>query len=102
MMMKATAAGRPRTEDETSARATRIAWIWIENEEGLYNAVNEQANAEGQTVDALADYVRDLLTENGPSLGASVWADLLDLALESVDYYQIAADLLADVNPGTK
>lgn len=91
------------SKDETSARATRIAWIWIENEEGLYNAVNEQAHAKGQTADALADYVRELLTENAPQLGgASVWADLLDLALESVDYYQIAADLLADVNPGTK
>ena len=90
------------SKDETSQQATRIAWVWIENEEGLYNAVNEQAHAKGQTVNALADYVRDLLTENGPSLGASVWADLLDLALESVDYQEIARDLLADVNPGTK
>lgn len=90
-------------KDETSRQATRIAWIWIENEEGLYNAVNEQAHAEGQTADALADYVRELLTENAPQLGgASVWADLLDLALESVDYQEIARDLLADVNPGTK
>ena len=55
----------------------------------------------GQTVNALADYVRDLLTENGPSLGASVWADLLDLALESVDYYQIAADLLVRARAGS-
>lgn len=69
---------------------------------GLYNAANEQAHAEGQTADALADYVRELLTENAPQLGASVWADLLDLALESVDYQEIARDLLADVNPGTK
>ena len=46
------------SKDETSARATRIAWIWIENEEGLYNAVNEQAHAKGQTVNALADFVR--------------------------------------------
>ena len=84
------------SKDETSARATRIAWIWIENEEGLYNAVNEQAHAKGQTVNALADFVRELLPENAPQLGASVWADLLDLALESVDYYQIAADLFAD------
>lgn len=36
------------SKDETSARATRIAWIWIENEEGLYNAVNEQAHAKGR------------------------------------------------------
>ena len=57
MMMKATAAGRPRTEDETSRQATRIAWVW---------------------------------------------GDLLDLALESVDYHQIAADLLADVSTSTK
>lgn len=90
------------SKDETSQQATRIAWVWIENEEGLYNAVNEQAHAEGQTADALADYVRELLTENAPQLGASVWADLLDLALESVDYQEIARDLLADVNPGTK
>ena len=89
-------------KDETSSQATRIAWGWIENDEGLYNAVNEQAHAEGQTADALADYVRELLTENAPQLGASVWADLLDLALESVDYQEIARDLLADVNPGTK
>lgn len=33
---------------------------------------------------------------------AWVWGDLLDLALESVDYQEIARDLLADVNPGTK
>ena len=58
--------------------------------------MNEQAHAKGQTVNALADFVRELLTENAPQLGASVWADLLDLALESVDYYQIATDLLAD------
>lgn len=90
------------SKDETSQQATRIAWVWIENDEGLYNAVNEQAHAEGQTADALADYVRELLTENAPQLGASVWADLLDLALESVDYQEIARDLLADVNPGTK
>ena len=83
-------------KDETSRQATRIAWVWIENDEGLYNAVNEQAHAEGQTADALADYVRELLTENAPQLGASVWADLLDLALESVDYQEIARDLLAD------
>lgn len=89
-------------KDETSRQATRIAWVWIENDEGLYNAVNEQAHAKGQTADALADYVRELLTENAPQLGASVWADLLDLALESVDYQEIARDLLADVNPGTK
>ena len=90
------------SKDETSARATRIAWIWIENEEGLYTAVNEPAHAKGPTVNARADYVRELLTENAPQLGASVWADLLDLALESVDYQEIARDLLADVNPGTK
>lgn len=42
-------------KDETSRQATRIAWVWIENDEGLYNAVNEQAHAEGQTVNALAD-----------------------------------------------
>lgn len=89
-------------KDETSQQATRIAWVWIENEEGLYNAVNEQAHAKGQTVNALGDYVRELLAENAPQLGASVWADLLDLALESVDYQEIARDLLADVNPGTK
>lgn len=89
-------------KDETSRQATRIAWVWIENDEGLYNAVNEQAHAKGQTVNALAGYVRELLTENAPQLGASVWADLLDLALESVDYQEIARDLLADVNPGTK
>lgn len=33
---------------------------------------------------------------------AWVWGDLLDLALESVDYHQIAADLLADVSTSTK
>lgn len=42
------------SKDETSQQATRIAWVWIENDEGLYNAVNEQAHAEGQTADACA------------------------------------------------
>ena len=26
-------------KDETSSQATRIAWVWIENDEDLYNAV---------------------------------------------------------------
>lgn len=36
------------SKDETSARATRIAWIWIENEEGLYNAVMSRRTPKGR------------------------------------------------------
>ena len=44
----------------------------------------------------LADGLKDELTEAAPDLGASMYADLLGAALESVDWLEIADNLLAD------
>lgn len=48
------------TEKET---ATRIAWVWIENDEGLYNGVyaraREIAKESARPADDLADFIRD-------------------------------------------
>lgn len=67
--------------------------LWLTNEEGTYNYINElakQAKREGNPAGALADMIKDVLTDNAPELPASVYSDLLGAALERVDYYEIA------------
>ena len=55
------------TEKET---ATRIAWVWIENDEGLYNGVyaraREIAKESARPADDLADFIREYLDGSAP------------------------------------
>lgn len=86
------------TEKET---ATRIAWVWIENDEGLYNGVyaraREIAKESARPADDLADFIREYLDDSAPLTEAGIYTDLLSFAIETVDYCQIARDILTDI-----
>lgn len=91
-----------------SNKATWHVNLWISNEEPLYRQWTRQArlalaHAEieaGEEHDrarviadataALATAMEEELTSEAPELGANLWSDLLNSALASVDWYEIA------------
>jgi hypothetical protein len=108
---------------QTEAAETYNGWknyptwnvaLWLDNDEGLYNATREtvslaltyadnhpnvpgiwtqeQANRYA-VADALKTFVRD---ELAPDLGASFAADLLGYALDKVDWDEIADSLIEE------
>ena len=87
--------------------------LWMSNDEGSYRYWEETAqevwaDAEAGTYDwqtrefqadyALAERLKDEHEENVPVAEASVYTDLLQAALDSVNWQEIAEHLLADVD----
>lgn len=92
--------------------------LWIGNDEGSYrywrevaqecwnDATAPSANArltgrepfsrEEKAVLALADRLKEEITDGAPDLGASCYADLLGAALSEVDWYEIASGMIRD------
>lgn len=67
--------------------------LWLDNDGWEYE--------HGMPKDAhgLASYLREMVQENAPDLGSSMYADLLQGALSSVDFYEIAEAILLDQEP---
>lgn len=68
--------------------------LWLGNDEGLYNATVEMAEAYAgldrpiiELADSMKTWVRD---ELAPDLGASFATDLLGYALDEVNWHEIA------------
>lgn len=85
--------------------------LWMDNDEATYSANRERAQAAWNNAEAtsystreqqaridLADTLKDAAEEAAPDLGASVWADLLNAALGEVDWFEIAENLLSEVD----
>lgn len=80
--------------------------LWIDNDEGLQDAVNEMAkNAlENPEINKLtgndmaqynlSETIKEFIEEMTPDLGASLWADLLNASLSEVNWYEIAGHYL--------
>ena len=47
--------------------------------------------------DDLADFIREYLDGSAPLTEAGIYTDLLSFAIETVDYCQIARDILTDI-----
>lgn len=85
--------------DEGSSR------FWSEQADNAYEAANgfgisehgmpEVAKVESAT-SALAEQIKQDVTEQAPDLGASCYADLLNAALSEVNWYEIASSLVCD------
>lgn len=95
--------------------------LWIDNEEPSYRywrqtaqecydeaRVTPSANArltgrepftqeERATFD-LAKRLKDEIEESMPDLGSSIWADLLNAALSEVNWHEMAASMIDDVD----
>jgi hypothetical protein len=88
--------------------------LWIDNEEGSYRYWQEAAQAAWEDRDrpsrpsylteeenAVADLgarLEEEIKESAPNLGASMFADLLSAAISEVDWQEIAAAMIEDVD----
>ena len=77
--------------------------LWLDNDEREYRftqaaiaeAVRNREDREERII-ILAGRLEDFMKVNAPDLGANVWGDLLESAIESVDFYTLAALYLDD------
>jgi len=77
--------------------------LWLDNDQGTYNMVREWAEdaikqsrhesrrAEGILADMLKDYIQE---ENPLASDASLFSDLLSVAISEVNFYEIAENAL--------
>src|SRR4051812_21675056 len=81
--------------------------LWLSNDEGLYLTATEMAqdalreageDDPGDALPILAANLKDWVEELLPDLGASFAADLMGWAVEHVDWREIAASWLEDVD----
>lgn len=78
--------------------------LWIENDEGLYryfrDKISEIKEDNADDPDAqlseLGQAIKEFIEENAPELGASVYSDLIGFAMDSVNYWEIAENMLSD------
>lgn len=87
-----------------SPEATTLCRLWLDNDEREYKftqaviaeAVRNRETREERII-MLAGRLEDFMKVNAPDLGgANVWGDLLESAIESVDFYTLAALYLDD------
>ena len=86
-----------------SPEATTLCRLWLDNDEREYKftqaviaeAVRNRKDREERII-MLAGRLEDFMKVNAPDLGANVWGDLLESAIESVDFYTLAALYLDD------
>lgn len=62
--------------------------LWIDNEEGSYNYWRERTQ-EAESIHELEDMLKDEHEENMPEV-TGIYSDLLQAALDSVNWYEIA------------
>jgi len=71
--------------------------LWIGNDEGLYNEVQDMIRH--KPVNDAADMLKDFIGDMNPLLDdASLWSDLLGAALSEVDWYEIAENYLSELD----
>ena len=63
--------------------------LWLDNEEGSQAYLFRLAQDKTRTVYSKANEIKELLTDMAPDLGASVYADLLGVALERVNWVEV-------------
>ena len=69
--------------------------LWLDNEEGSYRYCKDLVRRAKNTRD-LSLQLKDMIEENAPELGASMYADLLNSSISEVNWYEIAESYLAD------
>ncbi len=85
--------------------------LWIDNDEGLYDTIynitkevledataTEYITAINVAINAIDEYIRELVDEYNPLAAASVYSDLLGHALGSCNWREIAEHWVEHVN----
>lgn len=82
---------------------TWAAALWLDNEEATYKYFRELA-AEIKEEEAdeqarkyqLENAIKEFIEENAPELSASMYSDLLGFAMQEINYYEIASNILEE------
>ena len=78
---------------------TWAAALWLDNEETTYKYFRGLA-AEIKQEEArkyqLESAIKEFIEENAPELSASMYSDLLGFAMQEINYYKIASNILED------
>lgn len=69
--------------------------LWLTGDEGLYRMITAEARRIGDEYE-LADFIKKFVNENNPIEHPSMYADLLQSAIDTANYREIAAALLAE------
>lgn len=71
--------------------------LWMDNDYGLYQYVQENARHYiGKTYE-FSKFIEDMIEEQMPDLGASMFSDLLSSAFREINLYEIAENILSDI-----
>jgi hypothetical protein len=73
--------------------------LWIDNDEGLYHEFRDEARRlKGLKNDklTLSDHLKTFFNDNMPEIGGC-YADLLNASMGEVDWYEIAENILDEV-----
>lgn len=87
------------TYEGWSNKQTWAVNLWVSNDHGLYNEQTDMIrHAVRREIDSadFADEIEQWVSGMTPDLGASLWSDLMSLALGSVDWRELAESWLAD------
>lgn len=87
--------------NEYSGHTNRPTWLvslWIDNDDGMYNSVldsaieqyNECDKDEHEFCNQFSEWLKDFITQDNPTAESGLFTDLLQFALDIVDWYDIA------------
>lgn len=72
--------------------------LWLDND-GSDEIIREMAADYRDDTNGLAHAIQEMIEENMPDLGASMFSDLLSAAMREVDWYEIAEHYIDDLEP---
>ena len=73
---------------------TQTVLNWLNNDEGMYNSLSDEAR--NLSVGNLADYIQEYVREDPIFDTSSMLTDLLNAALQEVDWNEIASTFKED------
>jgi hypothetical protein len=83
---------------------TWLVKLWIDNDQGVYELVNDWASSiltatedpEIQLMETLKEWIEEESSEYTPTFG--LYSDLLNAAIQNVDWYELAQSYLEELN----
>jgi hypothetical protein len=73
---------------------TWVVKLWMDNDQGLYNYINEEVKNYKDDISGLAGWLESTMMETMPENVAGWVSDLLNSSFERIDWVEVAQSLL--------